>query len=88
MRTEEKTEVKNSVGRLIFVILSVAVQVGWLLVMFMRLNRYSTWIAVGSSILSVVAVLFIYGAAGTPPLKCRGSSLSWHFPCWGSACTF
>ena len=62
MRTEEKTEVKNSVGRLIFVILSVAVQVGWLLVMFMRLNRYSTWIAVGSSILSVVAVLFIYGS--------------------------
>lgn len=83
MRTEEKTEVKNSVGRLIFVILSVLVQVGWLLVMFMRLNRYSTWIAVGSSILSVVVVLFIYGSRRNAAFKMPWIIIILAFPVLG-----
>ena len=31
MRAEQKTDVKNSVGRMAFVILSVLIQAGWIL---------------------------------------------------------
>lgn len=83
MRTEEKTEVKNSIGRLIFVVLAVAVQVGWLLVMFIRLNRYSTWISVASSILSVAAVLFIYGSRRNAAFKMPWIIIILAFPVLG-----
>lgn len=41
MRAEQKTDVKNSVGRMAFVILSVLIQAGWILLIVLRLNRYS-----------------------------------------------
>ena len=39
MRAEQKTDVKNSVGRMAFVILSVLIQAGWILLIVLRLNR-------------------------------------------------
>ena len=38
MRTEQKSNVKNSVGRLVFVGLSLLLQVLWILLLFLRLN--------------------------------------------------
>lgn len=61
MRAEGKTEVKNSIGRLIFVAAAVLIQVGWFLVLVVRLNEYSVWISMASSILALCAVLAIYG---------------------------
>ena len=37
MRTEQKSNVKNSVGRLVFVGLSLLLQVLWILLLFLRL---------------------------------------------------
>ena len=61
MRAETKGAVKNSVSRLIFAALSVLVQVLWILYLLVRLNTYSTWISLGTSVLSFILVLHIYG---------------------------
>lgn len=61
MRTEEKTAVKNSVGRMMFVGISVLIQAVWILFQFKKLNEYSTFIALLSSVLALVVVLKIYG---------------------------
>lgn len=59
LRSEEKS-MKNSVGRLIFVFLSVLFQVGWLLFLVLKLNRYSTWIYLLTIILTLFLVLHLY----------------------------
>ncbi len=61
MKNEEFKQVKNSIGRLAFVILAVLIQAGWFAVLFLKLNRYSTAISICSSILATVVVLTIYG---------------------------
>ena len=61
MRAEQKTAVKNSIGRLVFVALSVLLQVIWICVQAMKLNRYSTWISVATSVLTLVVVILLYG---------------------------
>lgn len=45
MRTEQKTSVKNSIGRLVFVGISVLLQVIWIINLFLWLNRYSAAIS-------------------------------------------
>lgn len=59
MCSEEKSA-KNSVGRLIFVLLSVLFQVGWIVILILKLNRYSTWINLCTSILTLAVVLYLY----------------------------
>ncbi len=61
MRTEEKVHVKNSINRMIFVLLSILLQIVWIMVLVMRLNEYSTWISLISSLLALVFVLRILG---------------------------
>lgn len=61
MRAEEKANVKNSVGRLVFVALSVLLQVIWLLIIMLKLNAYSSVISLGSSILALLLAFRIYG---------------------------
>lgn len=60
MRTEEKTSVKNSVGRLILVALTVLFQIAWIIVLSVKLNNYSTVISLFTSILALFIVLQIY----------------------------
>ena len=60
MRTETKSAVKNSIGRLIFVGLAVIMQVAWMIFGMMVLNSNSGWIAFGTRAISVVIVLAIY----------------------------
>lgn len=83
MRAEEKTSVKNSVGRMIFVVLSVLVQVIWLMVLVMRLNQYSAWISLGSSIAAFLVVLRIYGSQGNSAFKLPWIMLILVFPVMG-----
>lgn len=61
MRTEEKTNVKNSVGRLIFVVIAFLIQVSWFVSLFLWLNEYSTLLNLLCSIAALVLVLHIYG---------------------------
>lgn len=60
MRTEEKTAVKNSVGRLVFVGLSVLIQVVWILFLFIKLNKYSTWISLAFTVIAFFVVVRLY----------------------------
>ena len=60
MRTESKTAVKNSIGRMIFVVLSVLLQIGWLFILAQWLDGYSDVISVLASVVAVVLVCRIY----------------------------
>ena len=61
-KTEEgRQTIKNSIGRLVLVALSVLLQVFWIFLLFVRLNRYSTVISLITSVLSLIVVLHICG---------------------------
>ncbi len=60
MRSEEKTNVRNSVSRMLFVALSILIQIGWLCLLVIGLNRHSAWISLASSLLAAILVLHIY----------------------------
>lgn len=83
MRTEEKTAVKNSVGRLIFVGISVLIQVGWILFMFFKLNKYSTWISLASGVIAFLVVLGLYGKHTNAAFKMPWIMLILVFPVLG-----
>lgn len=60
MRTEEKSHVKNSIKRLALVAIAVLLQIAWLLVQIIKLNRYSTEISLFTSLLAFLLALKIY----------------------------
>lgn len=61
MRVEEKSSVKNSVKRLIFVAIAVLIQAVKIVIPMVWLNVYSVWISVACSVVTLVVVLKIYG---------------------------
>lgn len=60
MGAEERENVKNSIGRLIFAGLCILLQLTWFLVIMLRLNEYSSVISFISSAITVAVVLRIY----------------------------
>ncbi|MGN0334708.1 MAG: cardiolipin synthase [Lachnospiraceae bacterium] len=58
--TEERHNVKNSVGRLIFVLLAVLFQAGWIILQMVKLNQYSVWISLVTTLLTIATVLYLY----------------------------
>ncbi len=52
--------VKNSIGRLVFVGIAVLLQIAWILILFIRLNAYSSVISLCTSVLSVVVIIVLY----------------------------
>ncbi|MGN0327647.1 MAG: cardiolipin synthase [Lachnospira sp.] len=60
MRTEKKTSIKNSAGRLVFIVLLVLVQTIWLEILLFKLNTYSTVITFVLEIIAVFIALKIY----------------------------
>ena len=61
MHTENTAPVKNSIGRLIFVGISVLIQLIWMVMLAIRLNEYSMRLSLLSSILALLLVFRIYG---------------------------
>ncbi len=61
MRIEQKNSVKNNIGRLVFVGISLIIQITWFVLLFARLGNYSGEIAMVSSVLALGVVLKIYG---------------------------
>ncbi len=61
LRTEQKSNVKNSVWRLVFVGLLLLAQIFWTIVVLNFLNNYSTLITILTTITEVIVVLAIYG---------------------------
>ncbi len=60
MASGERKPSGNSIVRAVFVALSVLLQIGWLLVIILELNSYSTVISLISSLLASLAVLRLY----------------------------
>lgn len=83
MWAEEKTDVKNSVGRLIFVVISVLFQAVWFMTLFQRLNEYYTWISLATSIGSIVVVLRVYASRENSAYKILWVMLIMAFPILG-----
>lgn len=83
MRTEEKSKMKNSVGRLIFVALSVLLQVVWIVGLMIRLNKYSSIISLISSLVALLVVLRIYAVQGNTNFKISWIMLIMAFPVMG-----
>lgn len=83
MTAEEKSSVKNSVGRMIFVGLSVLVQAGWIVFLFLRLNQYSAIISLCSSLIALVVVLKLYSKHTSANLKMPWIILILVFPVAG-----
>lgn len=83
MRTEQKSNVKNSIRRLAFVAISVLIQLVWILEQFIRLNRYSTAISLISSLLALLLVLRIYGKQQNSAFKMSWTVLILVFPVMG-----
>ena len=87
MRTEQKTSVKNSIGRLVFVGISVLLQVIWIINLFLWLNRYSAAISLFSTLIAVSVVFAIYGTHGNMAFKVPWMLLIAAFPIFG-LCVF
>lgn len=83
MRVEQKQSVKNSIGRLIFVGLSILVQIGWFVLLGIRMQRYSTELALVGSILALLIVLRIYGRHINAAFKIPWTILIMGFPALG-----
>lgn len=60
MRSTERKQSGNSIVRLLIVGVSMMLQIGWILVMILELNTYSTAISLLSSVIASVAVLRLY----------------------------
>ena len=83
MRTEKKTQVKNSVGRLVFVALAVIIQAAWIIFMVMKLQKYSVLISTLLSIVALLVVLRIYGKHTNSAFKMPWIMLILVFPLMG-----
>lgn len=74
MRVEQKSHVKNSIGRLLFAALSVLLQIAWFLVLFINLRLYSDYISLAMTLLAIVVAIFMYRRDTNGAFK-----LSWVF---------
>ncbi|MBQ4536193.1 MAG: cardiolipin synthase [Lachnospiraceae bacterium] len=80
---ERRSEVKNSVGRIVLAGLTVIGQIIWLIVLAMRLNAYSTAISAFTTLLSIVIVLRIYASHRNTAMKMPWIMLILAFPLAG-----
>ena len=81
--TEEKSEIKNSVGRLIFVLLSLIIQVMWIVALFVRLNEYYAPLSLLTTIIALALVLRINGKHQLAEFKLPWIILIMAFPVLG-----
>ena len=73
----------NSIPRMVFVGLSLLFQIGWMLLLILKLNAYSVWISLMTSILSAIAVLRLYSRQTTAAMKMPWIMLIMAFPVMG-----
>lgn len=60
---------KNSIGRLIFVVLAFMIQVSWFIALFAWLSSYSAALNLAFTVITLVVVLRIYGTQGNAAFK-------------------
>ena len=83
MRSEQKGNVKNSVGRVALAALAIIAQVVWLVYLIVKLNKYSTVISLCSSLIALLLVLKIYSKRTNSAFKTLWIILILVFPAMG-----
>ena len=68
MSREHKRK-RNSISRIVFVGLTIIIQVVWLIELAVKLNAHSAWISACVSLLSIVVVLRLYGRHTSTAMK-------------------
>ncbi len=69
MRTEQKTNIRNSISRLFLVAVSVIIQVVWIVMLFFHLNSYSPYISFVTALVGLAVCLMIYGRRTNGAIK-------------------
>ena len=80
---ESKKKTENGVKRMAFSVLAILFQVGFMLVVFKRLNAYAGVIDLFTRIFAIVLVLKIYGSHQTSTMKTPWIILILAFPIMG-----
>lgn len=69
MKSGKRRKNGNSIIRAGFVALSLLLQIGWLLLLVLKLNQYSTYIALLTNLVAAVAVLRLYSRRSNSAYK-------------------
>ena len=83
MRSEVKGNVKNSIGRIAFAALAVLLQIGWILVLMIKLYQYSSVISLLTGLFALVVALRIYGKHTNAAFKMPWIIVILAFPVFG-----
>ena len=83
MAKHKRKHSSNSILRMVFVGLSLLFQLGWMLLLILKLNEYSLWISLVTGILSVTVVLRLYSRQTTAAMKMPWIMLIMAFPVMG-----
>ena len=83
MRSEVKGNVKNSIGRIAFAALAVLLQIGWILVLMIKLYQYSSVISLLTSLFALLVALRIYGKHANAAFKMPWIIVILAFPVFG-----
>lgn len=83
MARREKRHSSNSILRMVLVGISVLSQIGWILLLILRLNQHYAWISLATSLLSLTVVLRLYSKRTTGNMKLPWIMLILVFPVMG-----
>jgi len=83
MSKQEHKYAGNSIMRVVLVALSVLFQIAWLLLLVVKLNEYSTWISLFTSLLSITLVLQLYSKHTNTAMKVPWIMIILIFPVMG-----
>lgn len=83
MKKKQLGTPSNSILRIAFVGISVLFQAGWILLLVLRLNSYSIYISLATSILSLLVVVRLYSRDTTSALKLPWIMIILAFPVMG-----
>ena len=75
--------VKNSMGRALFVAISVLLQLAWIMGLVLLLNDYYYAVSLATSVLAFLVVLNLYGKQMTGPMKASWIIFILFFPVMG-----
>ena len=84
MRSEKKTETRNSIIRLIFVLLAIVLQVWWFYFLLEKLAGVSSYVDQMIRLLSIAFALYVYGQHTNSALKMPMIILILAYPIAGS----
>ena len=83
LRVEQKSNMKNSISRMIFVGMSVLLQVLWFLLLVFRLSQYSAIISIFSSVAALFITLWMFGRHINAEIKISWIVIMLAFPVLG-----